>query len=124
MSPLAAQLGGTDLVVLLRGELRDYDTATGVLQHSWPLPDVPAGRDCAFTNTSSCPYPAPALVLQDAAHGLATYTLDGHVHVLRLADGKDAIVASGTLARFTNAGLVYADGARIHLVPYDQLPLR
>jgi len=33
-------------------------------------------------------------------------------------------VAHGTLARFMNAGLVYADGARIHLVPYAALPLQ
>jgi hypothetical protein len=46
------------------------------------------------------------------------------VHLLRLADGADRLVGPGTLARFMDAGLVYADGARIHLIPYDGLPLR
>jgi len=33
------------------------------------------------------------------------------------------VVGAGTLARFMDAGLVYADGARLHVVPYDRLPL-
>ena len=60
----------------------------------------------------------------DAARGLAACTLDGHVHILRLADGKDATAAAGTLARFMSTGLVRVDGAHIHLIRYDQLPLR
>jgi len=44
------------------------------------------------------------------------------VHVIRLSDGADVVVGYGTLARFTNAGLAYADGARVRLRPYDQLP--
>jgi hypothetical protein len=46
------------------------------------------------------------------------------VHLLRLSDGADAIVGSGTLARFMNARLVHADWARIWSTPYTQLPLR
>jgi hypothetical protein len=57
-------------------------------------------------------------------HGLAAYIYNGQVHLLRLSDGADRIVGYGTLARFMNAGLVYADGARIQLTPYNQLPLR
>jgi hypothetical protein len=49
------------------------------------------------------------------------YVLDDQVHLLRLADGRDTTIGPGTYARFMNAGLVYADGARIHLVPYEQL---
>jgi hypothetical protein len=41
-----------------------------------------------------------------------------------LSDGADRVVGYGTLARFMNAGLVYADGARIWHTPYDRLPLR
>jgi hypothetical protein len=63
-------------------------------------------------------------VLQDLGHGLAAYVLEGQVHLLRLADGVDAVVGAGTLARFMNAGLVYAGGSRLHLVPYDRLPRR
>jgi hypothetical protein len=63
-------------------------------------------------------------VLQDAARGLVTHVLDGQVHLLRLSDGADAEVAQGSLARFTSSGLVYADGPRLRLVPFDRLPLR
>jgi hypothetical protein len=34
------------------------------------------------------------------------------------------VVAAGTLARFIDAGLVYADGSRLQLVPYRALPLQ
>jgi hypothetical protein len=97
----AAQLSGPDLVVLAQGELRHYDAANGRLLRAWPLSD--------------------RATLQDAARGLAAYALDGQVHVLRLADGQDAVVAPGTLARFIDAGLVYADGPTIRLVRFDRL---
>jgi hypothetical protein len=32
-------------------------------------------------------------------------------------------VAAGSFARFIDAGLVYADGSRLRLIPYAQLPL-
>lgn len=119
VSPLAAQLSGSDLVLLLQGQVRDYDAATGGLRHSWPLPDVPSGAECDLR----CGGP-DRLVLEDAARGLVAYLLDGNVHLLRLRDGADAVVASGTLARFMDTGLVLADGSRLHLVPFDRLPLR
>jgi hypothetical protein len=40
---LAAELSGDDLVVLVRGELRDYDAQTGTLTHAWPLPAAANG---------------------------------------------------------------------------------
>jgi hypothetical protein len=123
VSPRAAQLSGNDLVVLVPGELRDYDARTGVEVHAWPLPNVDSGTECATPNSIRCSSP-PRLVLEDASSGLATFILDGQVHVLRLTDGKDVTVGAGSLARFMNAGLVYVDGSRLHLVPYDQLPLR
>jgi Tol biopolymer transport system component len=117
VSPAAARLSGPDLVLLLRGELRVYDAASGALRRTWPLPDVPSGGPCELRCGSA------RLVLQDVARGLAAYVLDRQVHLLRLADGTDAIVAAGTHARFMDAGLVYADGWRLHLVPFDRLPL-
>jgi Tol biopolymer transport system component len=119
LSPVAAQLSGSRLVLLLRGQLRVYDAVNGTLQHTWPLPDVPSGAQCQLRCSD-----AARLVLQDVAGGLAAYILDGKVHVLRLADGADAVVASGTLARFMDEGLVYADGWRLHLVTFDRVPLR
>jgi hypothetical protein len=72
----------------------------------------------------SCPQAAAPLTLGGLSHGLAAYVVDREVHVLRIADGADRVVAPGTLARFMDAGLVYADGARVRFVPYERLPLR
>jgi Tol biopolymer transport system component len=124
VSPLAAQLSGPDLVILVQGGLLVYDASTGVQQHAWPLPDVASGGECASPHYGTWECRSPRLILEDAASGLATYVLDGQIHLLRLANGADVTVGAGTLARFTATGLVYADGARISLIPYDQLPLR
>lgn len=102
-----AQLSGSDLVLVVGNELRHYDAASGGLIRSWAISEGDAFR------------------LQDVARGLVAYVHSGwQVHLLRLADGADAVVAPGTLARFTDAGLVHADGARLRLVSFDRLPLR
>ena len=125
VSPMAAQLFGRDLVLVRQGELRHHDASTGELLHTWPLPDVSTGRECSSPNGHRCWYEHRArLVLQDAAQGLVAYVLDGQVRLLRLSDGAEASVAAGSLARFTDAGLVVADGGRLELVPFDRLPLR
>jgi Tol biopolymer transport system component len=124
VSPRAAQLSGRDLVVFGRGELLHYDAVTGALLHAWPLPDVSVGHECGSPNSSRCFANRAQLVLEDLARGLVAYVLDGQVHELRLADGADAVVATGTLARFVDAGLVYVEGPRLQLVPFDRLPLR
>jgi hypothetical protein len=126
VKPAAAALSGGDLVVLLQGELRDYDWANGTLVHSWPLPNVAAGPDCLFGIHFGCSGQGATelpLRLQDAARGLVAYVLDDQVHLLRLSDGMDVTIAAGSHARFMGAGLVYADGSRLHLVTYSQLPL-
>jgi Tol biopolymer transport system component len=124
--PLAAALAGNDLVILRQGELLDLDATTGIQLHRWPLPDISSGRECGSKYCRPIwpdrPPTGPRLVLEDAAHGLAVYILDGQVHLLRLADGADATIGTGTLARFMGSGLVYADGNQLHLIPYDQLP--
>jgi len=122
VSPLAAQLSGSDLVVLRQGELLDYNAASGELKHSWPLPNVPSGRDCASYATAACPYQKPALVLEDLARGLVAYTLNGNVRLLRLSDGSDQLVAQGTLVRFNSSGLVYANESQLYYLRFDQLP--
>jgi hypothetical protein len=108
--------------VLVPGELRDYDADSGTLLRRWPLSDAPSGSDCRPGIPFSCT--DSQLRLQDAARGLVAYILDNQVHLLRLADGKDVVIAAGIHARFMNAGLVYAEGPRLHLVPFDLLPLR
>jgi WD40-like Beta Propeller Repeat len=126
VKPAAAALSGGDLIVVVQGELHDYDWPSGTLSHSWSLSNAPTGPDCPFGINFGCPgfdHELP-LRLQDAARGLVAYVLDDQVHLLRLSDGKEATIGRGTHARFMDAGLVYAAGSRLHLVPYDQLPLR
>jgi hypothetical protein len=119
---LAAQLAGSDLVIVTPGQLRDYDAANGSLLHAWPLPDVASGSPCGSPHPSGCP--SIRLELEDAARGLAAYVLDGEVHVVRLANGSDRTIAKGTTARFMDAGLVFADEADLRLVPYAVLSAR
>jgi hypothetical protein len=122
-----ASLSGNELVVLDRGRLRDYNASTGALTHSWLLPDVANGSDCSPQIGYDCPPPPEPntpLRLQDAARGLVAYTLDTQLHLLRLADGQVATIGPASHARFMNTGLVYSDGNRLHLIPYDQLPLQ
>jgi Tol biopolymer transport system component len=127
LSTQAAELTGADLVVLVPGGLRDYDAATGALLHSWPLPDVASGGFCGVP-VFLCG--SPRLRLEDAAHGLVAYVLDGQIHLLRLADGRDVTLHDGSIARFDDGGLFYAYPAsgvwrgRIRFVAFDQLPLR
>jgi hypothetical protein len=90
------------------------------VRRTWPFQT--AGHDCDFYGDPSC-LDARRLKLGDFEHGLAAYTLDGQVHLLRLSDGADKIVAPGTLPRFVDRGLIYADGARVRVLPFDRLPL-
>ena len=122
---LGAALGGDDLVVLVQGELRDYSISQRELRAAWPLPDVPSSGRCRVT---ACP--GIRLTLDDTARGLALYTLDGTVHLIRLRDGHDEVVLGATVAELTDAGLFYAYSGetpwpgRIRFVPFDELPLR
>ncbi|HEU5279614.1 MAG TPA: hypothetical protein VFU26_12010 [Gaiellaceae bacterium] len=118
VSPRAAQLSGIHLILLTRGQLRDYDIRGAAPLHTWTLPDVSSGPVCAWRTCDT-----NRLVLNDAAQGLVAYTLDGRLHLLRLVDGADSVVGTATLARFMDDGLVYADGSRLHLVPFARLPL-
>jgi Tol biopolymer transport system component len=122
VSPLAAQLSGSDLVILVRGQLLVYDAVSGARLHAWPLPDAASGWECGSIDRGAWQCGGTQLVLEDAAHGLAAYFLDGQVHVIRLRNGTDTTIGQGTLARFVNAGLVYADGTDLHLVPFEKLP--
>lgn len=123
---LAAQLDGSRLVIAAGSQLRVYDARTGDLMATWPVPASPIGHDCDVYADPSCDFGSPLtqVALEDVAHGLAAYVYAGQVHLLRLSDGADRVVAYGTLARFINGGLVYADGARISLTSFDQLPLQ
>jgi len=112
VSALGAALAGDDLVVHVRGELRDYSASTGDLRYVWPLPDVSSAK------------------LDDAARGVAVYSLDGVVHLLRLRDGVDKTVPDALAAELTDAGLFYSFAGKepwpggISFVPFAELPLR
>ena len=105
----SAQLSGPDLVVQVGGELRHYDSLTGVLVRAYP------GRD---------------ITPVDMANGMVAYVAGDEARLFRLSDGADAVVASATTAKFGDSGLFYAyEGAypwrgRIRFVPFDELPLR
>lgn len=124
VATLAGQLDGSQLVLANGSELRVYDAETGVLESTWPLAAGPVGHDCDLFGDPSCDigHPTPPVTLEDVSHGLAAYIDAGRVHLLRLTDGTDRIAGDGTLARFTATGLAYADGARVRLEPYNQLP--
>ena len=117
-------LAADDLVVLVRGGLRDYSASTGDLRYVWPLPDLPSSGRCRFFYCSGI-----RLTLDDAARGVVVYTLDGVVHLFRLRDGADVTVPGATAAELTDAGLFYAYPGeepwpgRIRFVPFDELPL-
>jgi hypothetical protein len=89
------------LVVRSGDVLYDYDLS-GVLGHTWQL--------------------AAGARLLDADHGLVAYGAAGEVHVLRLSDGADDVVAVGALAHFMDGGLAVADGAHVDVVPNARLP--
>jgi hypothetical protein len=124
VSPLAAQVSGSDIVILTSGALRHFDATTGAASHTWSLPEVASGGVGGPPHGRGWECRQARLLLQDAAAGLAAYVLDGQVHLLRLADGTDAVVAAGASARFIESGLVYADGPRLRHVPFAALPVR
>ena len=115
-----AQIMGTELIILVEGQLQDYDLSTGAFRSAWTMPNVTVGRDCHFYSEPHCPTDAE-LKLQDAARGLVAYTLSGQLHVLHVGSGSDSIVGYADRARFMDAGLVYSDGARMNVISYSRL---
>jgi len=98
------QLDGDALVSHVGDELLEHEIVKGALVRRRPLPRLAR--------------------LQDARDGLVAYVLAGEIRMLRLSDGATAAVAPGSLARFFDGGLAYAQGARVRVVPFDRLPLR
>jgi hypothetical protein len=83
-------------------------------------PSGTTGRDCFYYNEPHCPYDA-AVKLQDAAHGLVAITVNDELHILDVSNGADRSIGHATEARFMDTGLVFADGARVHFIPYSGL---
>jgi hypothetical protein len=84
---------------------------------------LPSGDACDITGFFTLDCGRPDWRLEDAARGLVSYIIGDQVHLLRLSDGADAMVDWGTLSRFSASGLVYVDGDRLHVVPFEDLPL-
>jgi hypothetical protein len=127
---VAAVMRGADLMrnrvlVLVPGALRVYNANTGALVRTRPLPNVTSAGVCGMP-----PCPVVALQMLDAGRGLVAYTLNGKLHVLRLRDGRNRVVAAAENARFGSNGLFYAYSApapwisRIRFVPWRALPVR
>ena len=105
-----AALTGDELLVRVVDDLRIYSATSGVLQRTLPLA------------RASSPLEASEPVLQDAARDRAVYVRDRVVHVVNLVTGTDRVVGAGSLARFFDDGLAYANGARIRIVSWTALP--
>jgi len=127
---VAAVMRGADLManrvlVLVPAALRVYNASTGALVRTRALPNVTSAGVCGMP-----PCPAAALQMLDAARGLVAYTLSGKLHLLRLSDGRDRVVAAADDARFGSTGLFYAYSApapwvsRIRFVRWKALPIR
>lgn len=119
-----AELMGNRLEVLVPGRILDLSVRTGHLLHTRFVPHVPSSGNCGIRPCTATP-----LQLVDAARGLVAYILNGKLHLLRIRDGKNRVVATATDARFGDSGLFYtyvASGAypgRIRFVPWAQLPV-
>ena len=85
---------------------------------------LPSGDQASLRPLSAVHCRDPALVLEDSARGLVTYVIGKQVHVLRLEDGADVVVSPGQTSGFIESGLVYANGAKLLLVRFDELPRR
>jgi Tol biopolymer transport system component len=110
-----AVLQGTDVVAHRGITLDAYDAATGALRHEWPV--------------------SADAVLEDVQSGIAVLADGTVIHLLRLADGRDAAITvpgSGPVhAQLERAGLFYAYGVddanrpgRVAFVPWKSLPIR
>jgi Tol biopolymer transport system component len=87
-----AALSGQQLVVQKAESVVVYDVQTGTLGHMWPL--------------------AGGARLEDAQRGIAVYVSGTAVHLLRLSDGRDAVIrvpGKGPVqAQIEAAGLFYS----------------
>jgi hypothetical protein len=96
-----------------RAVLEVHDALSGALARSWTLTRTytPIAQDPC---EQGCPADLPAhpsLRLEAAHDGLVAYVLNGTLHVLRLADGRTAIITrnrTALLARLDESGLFYS----------------
>jgi hypothetical protein len=120
-----AELMGNRLLVLIQGKLLVYSLPAGNQVGTRPLPNVSSAGVCGLP-----PCPTATLQLVDASRGLVAYILSGKLHLLRIRDGRDRIVAAATDSRFGDKGLFYSYNAtgpwpsRIRFVRWAALPMQ
>jgi hypothetical protein len=116
---------GNRLLVLIQGKLLVYSLPAGTQVGMRALPNVPSAGVCGLP-----PCPAATLQLVDASRGLVAYILSGNLHLLRIRDGRDRVVAAATDSRFGDRGLFYSYNAtgpwpsRIHFMGWAGLPVQ
>ena len=121
----AAELMGNRLVVLVPGKVLELSLANGQQLHARSVPNVPSAGVCGVLRCGSA-----TLRLVDAKRGLVAYVFSGNLHLLRLRDGRDRVVATSTDARFGDKGLFYAYTAtgpwpsRVRFVRWAALPVQ
>jgi hypothetical protein len=115
----AVTLTGSQLVVLRGTAFEVRDATTGKVKHRWPV----ASSDGA------------SITLEDAQGNLAAYTAGIAIHVLRLTNGHDRVLAIAKQAGWANAalepeGLYYSYSetgsakGRVAFVPLSELKAR
>jgi hypothetical protein len=93
----SAQLSDNDLVVVREDALEVWDVQTGQRRAAYPL-------ERGF---------GPVPVVEDAEQGIATVVIGVAIHLIRLADGKDVVLAipnqaGPSHAELDPAGLFYS----------------
>jgi hypothetical protein len=126
---------GRSLAVLIsalatQNILRVYDSA-GVMQRGYALPASRTSGDVTCGDPSGCR--TPALRLEDLQSGIAVYVFGRDVHLLRLADGKSAVVRapgrSPVHAQLEPDGLYYSyslapRASRVAFLPFAAVQAR
>jgi hypothetical protein len=102
---LAAAMHGNDLVVQRPGAVDVFDLQTHAKVATHPL----ASR-------------TPAL--EDVHAGVVVYVTAGQARALRLSDGRDVHIGPARRAQLEHAGLFYASGKRVGLLPRADLERR
>jgi len=120
----AAALDARTLVVLRNGFLDLYSIGAGLAPRTLRLPVVPMygpANPPPDAASAAPPTRVPQLTLEDVDSDFAVYVVDRRVHLVRVSDGKDVVVAvaaSGPAhAQLEPSGLFVSSTRRITFTP-------
>ena len=100
-------LSGSKLVVLTETKMLEvYDWTTGKLVHTWPVATTEPGRRAIWPPRGS----SPSMQAGRAARKL---------HVIRLATGKDVVVATGKGSGYWNHDAAMSSHGLVYAVNYS-----